>query len=365
MAPPRPETKAWLLGPGWDLLLLANLTWPVIVGLAMWGGLSTGWTESGLVGSLLFWQVYFISTPHRWVTLGLVFMDEDKFQQRPLAFMGIGVFFVLFVTGVTLASGGTLLLVAIDFFWNAWHFAAQHSGISRIYNRMAHPEDQGRALFEKIMLRTFVLFVLFRAAALACLANCGETAISTAPVLVKFTAQLLPGVENETLEKIAAVFTQHSEIWLDWAMLLLPLCLLVREVWRFRPGSMSALIYMGSVLGLYITLLFSVRSHHTVFLLAVALATALFHATEYLGIVSFAVIRKHSRSSRGLLRHLAPRWGITLVGFILFLGVSAWMISKHYQNQWAVLTIAVSFLHYAYDGMIWKAPRKVARAPVT
>ena len=36
-------------------------------------------------------------TVFRWITLGLVFLDEDRFRQRPATFMGLAVFFILFV----------------------------------------------------------------------------------------------------------------------------------------------------------------------------------------------------------------------------------------------------------------------------
>ena len=90
--------------------------------------------------------------------------------------------------------------------------------------------------------------------------------------------------------------------------------------------------------------------------LAVALSIALFHATEYLAIVSWAVLRKPAQSRRGAFAYLAPRWVMSLVIFMGVLAISAWAISGHFTREWIVLTIAVSFLHYAYDGMIWKAP---------
>jgi hypothetical protein len=42
---------------------------------------------------------------------------------------------------------------------------------------------------------------------------------------------------------------------------------------------------------------------------------------------------------------------------MVILALSGWMLNTHFAKEWIVLTIAVSFLHYAYDGMIWKARR--------
>src|SRR5262249_53004532 len=126
LAPTGPA-KHWVLAPWLDLLFFANLTWPLVALAALLGAAASSWDGSSIVQSLTFWQIYFLSTPHRWITLGLVFLDEAKFQQRPRTFVGLALVVIVAVTAVVMGTGTTLLLVAIDYFWNAWHFAAQHS----------------------------------------------------------------------------------------------------------------------------------------------------------------------------------------------------------------------------------------------
>ena len=150
-------------------------------------------------------------------------------------------------------------------------------------------------------------------------------------------------------------FNALAETWLDGLILVLPLLLLGGEVVRFRPSALGRLAYLGSVCAAYSALLLAVHYHQIMLILAVALAIALFHATEYLAIVSWAVLRKPAR--RGAFAYLAPRWGLSLGIFIGVLAMSAWALDERFHREWVVLTIAVSFLHYAYDGMIWKAPR--------
>lgn len=87
---------------------------------------------------------------------------------------------------------------------------------------------------------------------------------------------------------------------------------------------------------------------------------ALFHATEYLAIVSWSVRMKHGRNGRGVFGHLVPRWVLALTTFMVVLALSAWLFDTRYHNLWAVVTIAVSYLHYAYDGIIWKVRKKPA-----
>jgi hypothetical protein len=357
VVPAARPVKPWLFGPWLDLFFLANLGWPVIVLVALWSAWGTDWESTGVVRTLVFWQLYFLSTPHRWITLSLVFLDEDRFRQRPRAFFGLGLFFILFVTASVLGTGTTLFLVAIDYFWNAWHFAAQHSGIARIYARTARPEEQTRGTWEKVLLRAFILFVIFRAGAMACAPNCNNNGPVEQPSLARHATTFLFGIGAETLQEGVGVFVDQSERWLDAALLALPLVLLLGEARRFRPSAWGRLTYLVSVIAAYGTLLVAVHFRLLLLTLAVALAIALFHATEYLAIVSWAVRRKHAKSETGVFAHLVPRWGLALATFMGVLAVSAWMMDRHFQNQWAVITIAVSFLHYAYDGMIWKARR--------
>jgi hypothetical protein len=356
---PRP-VKPWLFGPWVDLFFLANLAWPIVVLAAVFGaGLST-WADSPIVQSITFWQIYFISTPHRWITLSLVYLDEEKFQQRPAAFVGIGIFFILFVTAVVIKTNSTLLLVAIDYFWNAWHFAAQHSGISRIYARQARPEEVSRGMWEKFLLRTFILFVIFRAGALACAPTCTDSADMEHPALVRHTSFFTFGMSTEALQEWVVAFITQAERWMDAALITLPILLLAVEIYRFRPSCWGRLAYLASVITAYCVLLYAVHQRNTVLTLAVALSISLFHATEYLAIVSWAVIKKHSKSTQGAFAHLVPRWGLALGTFIAVLGLSGWLLGTHFANAWIVLTIAVSYLHYAYDGMIWKARKPAA-----
>jgi hypothetical protein len=343
-----------------DIFFLANLTWPVIVLVALAGGSLSTWAGSPIVQTVTFWQLYFLSTPHRWITLGLVFLDEDRFRQRPAMFVGLAVFFLLFVTAVVLGTGTTLLLVAIDYFWNAWHFAAQHSGISRIYGRLARPHETTRGLWEKILLRSFILYAIFRVGAVACGPACGDTVEASEALLARSMAPFLFGLDQTALQNALAACTRFCEVWMDPIAFAIPLGLVAAEALRFQRSALGRLVYLASVCAGYTALLLAIRYHDQLLTLAIALALSLFHATEYLAVVSWSVKMKHGRNPRGIFGHLAPRWGIALGTFVAVLAISGWALDTRYHNLWAVLTIAVSYLHYAYDGIIWKA-RKPAR----
>lgn len=347
------EGKRWLINPWCDLLFFANLGWPILALAVMWGGELTKPTLS-------FWFLYFISTPHRWITLALVFLDPDRFEQRPRAFLGVGSFLVLLVAAVFLSTSTVALLLVIDFFWNSWHFAAQHSGILRIYGRAARPDVQTKATLEKVFLRVFLLFVLIRIAAFACGPSCWQSG-QTDDGFVDKLQPILFGLERDVVMRWLENWRLFAENWLDVPMIALPAFLLLKELCTFRPAAIGKVIYLISVSGIYGCLLLALHRHQPQLAAGMALAIAFFHSIEYLAIVSWSVARKPAHSHKGAFSYLAGRWCLYLVAFMSFMAITTWMLDTRFGYPWLLVTIVVSFMHYAYDGMIWKAP-KPARA---
>lgn len=328
--------RGWLVNPVFDLFFLANAAWPILTLLVMLG--------SEIVNNTLtFWQVYLLSTPHRWITLGLVFLDRERFLQRRGAYLSLVFLFVVLVLSVYLSTGTVALLVAVDYLWNAWHFAAQHSGISRIYSRAARPDVKSNGMIEKVLLRTFVLYAIFR--------------VPLSSLLIEEK-----GVEWLTWLRWLVDACQG----LDLFMLALPAALLLAELRDFRRSAFPRFFYLVSVCSLYSGLIlgmhFNTDGDLDALLTGLFLSVTVFHATEYLAIVSWSVEKRHGRSKSGLFAYLMPRWGLHLLIFMVILGWSAWMIDMHFLRLWLIVTIIVSYLHYAYDGMIWKVRRPASAA---
>src|SRR5687768_7844221 len=86
--PMTPPVKSWLVGPWFDLFFLANLAWPIAVLIALWSPLDDA-------NPVSLFQVYFLSTPHRWITLVLVFCDSDRFWKQPAKFGGVALGLIL------------------------------------------------------------------------------------------------------------------------------------------------------------------------------------------------------------------------------------------------------------------------------
>jgi hypothetical protein len=299
-------------------LLIANVAWPLLLLL------QTGEGFSGREG-LQFWQVYFLTTPHRWITLALVFLDREQFGRRRTVFVLIATAVALFCIGVRITTGALTCLLAIDYIWNAWHFASQHHGVYRIYTRQAAAMTDSISVaratlaVEKWAMRLFLLYVILRVA--------GAT-------------WAYPHVEDRALV-------------LDWTSLVVPAWLLVRQ-FTFRTFSPGATVYLASVSILYTSLLAAVHFNCPVLVLSLATASAFFHATEYLALVSWSVHSRKSTNHQGIFNYLLPRWGLALAMFMLILGSSGWLLQRHLLQPWLLINVIIAFLHYAYDGMIWR-----------
>jgi hypothetical protein len=308
--------RAWLFGPWFDALLVANVAWPLVV-LAQFGDGFGG--RSGLQ----FWQVYYVTTPHRWITLLIVFLDRERFAPRRGLFLGVAATIIAVCAGVRLTTGGLTCLMAIDYVWNAWHFAAQHHGVYRIYDRLGDPQRVSGLAIEKWAMRAFLLYVILRVA----------SATWSDPVADAY---------------LRAV---------DWIVLAVPVWLLLRDWGRAPTNAPGRALYLVSVIGLYLALLWAVHDHRPGLVLWLATASALFHATEYLSLVSWSVRQRRASSGRmGALGLLVPRWGLALAVFVLVIGAGGWFLDQSYIEIWLLLNVIVAFMHYAYDGLIWRRP---------
>ena len=319
-----------MFGPWVDLLFVVNITWPLVLLVMIAGGIETQLKVS-------FWQIYFVTTPHRWMTLAIVFCDGDRFRERSRAFLGVAVAVAVACFGIRLSTGTLTCLLAVDYAWNAWHFAAQHHGIFRIYGRIGQPERTDFMALEKVLMRFFVLYVAFRTA----------------------TWALPASAFGATSSRFEA-----ARNLLDFAVLAVPLVLLLREFAAFDRRAVGRLAYLLSFSGLYCGLLLSVNRNRPALVLMFTTASALFHAVEYLAIVSWSVRSRHgNREEKAtIFRRLLPQWALCLLIFAAVIGSGNWLMQHHLLQAWLLLNVIVAFLHYTYDGMIWKSRRRVRPA---
>src|SRR5262249_45262154 len=134
-----------------------------------------------------------------------------------------------------------------------WHFAAQHAGVLRIYTRKV---GGGSKLLDRYGVRAFVTY----------------TALRTA------------GWTTGWLEADATTMT-----WLriaDRAVLSIPALLLIEAAMGFAGARIGKPASLMSLCGLYSSLLLSFSCQWAGGVIALTTASGLFHAVEYLALVT-------------------------------------------------------------------------------
>jgi hypothetical protein len=142
--------------------------------------------------------------------------------------------------------------------------------------------------------------------------------------------------------------------------MLIPMALLLTNLTHWHFHRTPKIIYLLSVLLLYSGYLLSFRWMNPAWILCFATAASLFHAVEYLAIVSHYAMRRGTSGSPGWMRWMSPRWPLILVSFMLLLGsFGLWMNqwSMELNLAWQGLNLWAAFTHYAWDGLIWKLRR--------
>lgn len=303
----------WLVTPSFDLAFLCGWIWLLV--------LIPGAVTAEASTPLHFWQIYFLTTPHRWLTIFLVATDPDRRQEKTKFLVGLAALLGLATAGIYFGSGAFLCLALVDFLWNGWHFASQHAGILAVYGKRV---GSYRPLVEKFGLRLFLAYVIFRSA----------------------------GWTTGYLDSDSG-WTRIVES-LDWLM-----AGLLAGIWLAQAPSLAIqmvpkLAYLLSVSILYLGLLVSLHWRSSSWTMRFALASAILHATEYLAIVSVYAWKRREVGSAGLFREMARRWVPLLFLFVLAIGFIETNLGQALGEVWIGLNLWASFVHYAFDGLIWK-----------
>lgn len=328
----------WLLGPKADVLLIANAAWPIVAAF-LW--LNQRFLHTGLDLYLM----YVIGTPHRWLTPPLVAMDKERLASRWPTLLFVGAATVAGFLAVWLKTRDIGLLVLLAYLWNLWHVVAQHAGVVRIYSIMGQPEKRTSGNVEKYLLRIFMLYAFLRVGSL------GMDFQNAMP--------LISWIGRFSIDKGAY----------DAPFLLIPLYLIVREARAFDPRLKGKYAHLASVLGNFTAMIACCHYRLTACALAVASANALFHATEYLGIVSWSVGRRADADMAWFVPALMRNWTATLLVFLYAVAALSFLLVVRRPAAWMLANTLVACLHYAYDGVLWKMPvmfkpRAAAASPV-
>jgi hypothetical protein len=224
------------------------------------------------------------------------------------------------------------LLIMLAYLWNLWHVVAQHAGVVRIYQIAGQPEKRTSGEVEKYLLRIFMLYAFLRVGSLG--------------VDFQNSMPLISWISRFSIDK--GVY--------DLPFLLIPVYLFIREARAFDRRLMGKYIHLTSVLANFIAMIAFCHYRMQAWALAVATANALFHATEYFGIVTWSINRRADAGKAWHLPSLMKNWTVTLLLFLYAVAALSFLLVIRLPYVWMMANTLVACLHYAYDGVLWKMP---------
>ena len=88
----------------------------------------------------------------------------------------------------------------------------------------------------------------------------------------------------------ASIGAAASQGWgtLDYVFAVIPVSMILRELWQLRAETVGRCLYFTSVMTLYLAMLGAVAAQNPMMLLVLTTASALFHSIEYLAIVNWS-----------------------------------------------------------------------------
>jgi hypothetical protein len=228
-----------------------------------------------------------------------------------------------------------LLLMLVSALWNFWHTLMQKLGILRVYSRKA---DYGKSWLDRSMV--WVWFgCLFFALAASSEARRQVTRLAEAGrILTHATEPILPWLS----------FLVVGFLLVGGALTTL---YFIQEFKNRQNFHWPKNIFLFSIWGIYLTFFYDFFAGYVTF--------GFSHAVEYLAFVNVYAHRKYAH--RTPVSSWMARWvGHQGRNFLIFMGVSAaifvpWFWNSPMTLNWYIVT--TSFMHFLYDGWIWKVRR--------
>ncbi|TWU48202.1 hypothetical protein Poly59_50480 [Rubripirellula reticaptiva] len=337
----RNSSRGYLFSPLVDCLFIANVLWPLLWFVDWAGGLEA---HEGI----LFWQIFFVTAPHRWITIAVVSVDHHRSDDRRWLFASLAVVILAVCLCIQFGTGSLLCLGVVDYAWNAWHFSSQHHGVFRIYQRNGLvQESTWKGRLHKIAFRVFLLYVIARVAGLGW---------------------------NDFAEPINESLATHVGasgpfVVADILLMLIPIYLVALEWTRWGIGKtakIASVVYLTSVMGLFASMLLAAHFQRSQSVIQLAVASAIFHSVEYLSIVTWSVRKSVASPQSNVLKRLSETWFLFLFVFVAVIGVGNYLLSQGLFQFWVTVNLIVAFWHYCFDGMIWKRrPNSSKGSPIT
>ena len=320
--------KLWIQN-GWADTIFYSFGWVVIFLLLLAFQNNYAWI---IVVVLLFNYV------HRHYTFALVYGENEEFNRRRLVYIALPIAAIV-VTFIFVKYDSFKILLTISIIWTMYHTVAQKYGLTRIYSRKA---GYGEARTELWLIYSWFIFLFL------------FLAVQDQGTVKHYRAgRVILGVLGEYMPYVrAASYVAMA------ACIYFTLRYVYIEIKNWRQISIPKNIYVFSIILLYTIFLYSLVIGYIVF--------AFSHALEYIAFVNFYVSAKYKKKPlhNSLLAKASKKlWLYSSLFAVIVVLVS--LYGQQYNRQaLEIYIVGSSFLHFIYDGMIWKVRRPEVGKPL-
>lgn len=320
-------TKYWIKNPATDLTFFSFGWIPVFLSLIVF---------KEHIGFIILFVLMFTSV-HRHYTFALVYGEKEEFEKRKTMYVLLPIIAVL-VTFVSLYLDSFQILVALSVPWVLYHSVSQKYGITRIYSRKA---GYGEAWIEKGVIFSWFVYLFF---ALMEKEKGTLHQYRAGKVILGFVGDYLGYLTliSYFLLAVAVFFT---------------LLFVYQEFKNRHQLSTAKVLYVFSTLLLYFIFFHSLVVGYIVF--------GFSHALEYIAFVNIFVNSKYKKkpdSSSPLAMASKKLWLYSSL-FSIGILVLSLLGMKLNENAFLIYIVGSSFLHFIYDGLIWKVRRPEVGKP--
>jgi hypothetical protein len=275
---------------------------------------------------------------HRHLTFVLVYANKEEFLSRKTTYLLLPLFMAILTAGFVHFNVFVVLLT-LSVVWTMYHSVAQKVGLTRIYARKA---GYGKSWLDRAVIFSWFVYLVF------------ALADKEKDTLQKFSAgQTLLDYIGDHVNLMA--LTSHLVLAVA---LVFTLMYLATEYRNRQRISVPKNLYVLSVLLLYLIFLYDMVIGYIVF--------AFSHGVEYIALVNLYVKKKYSQvpGSRSILAQASRKLGLYSGGFSLAI-IAICLIGMNFERGlFSTYIVGSSFLHFLYDGWIWKLRKPAVGKPL-
>jgi len=265
---------------------------------------------------------------HRHYTMALVYGQREEFEKRKQFYIYLPIIAIV-VTALSVYFKVFPYLLTVSVLWTMYHSVAQKYGFTRIYSRKA---GYGKGWIDKGILYSWFFYLFF------------AMLIYEQSILLKYQAgRVIVGHLQPYINYIT--FISYALLVIS---IIFTLIYIYEEIRNRKTISIPKNLFVVSTLCIYAIFFHSLIVGYIVF--------GFSHAIEYIAFVNIFVgakYRKKPESNTFFSRVTKRQWLYSGL-FSVVIVVLSLIGMKIDQNAFLIYIVGSSFLHFIYDGLIWK-----------